>query len=390
MNNDYNNDYNNYNTQDDQKSSSQSGDQKEEIHFNEWDLGNSYGNYQNSNYYQPPYGNNQYEPPVLIDEAKEKQNLSRLGYGYAALSLITFAVALIIQIIVLAINPDIIKSTLFLNLITPVSIYIFALPVLLIIISKCEVNAPEKRRFGIGQWFICMIIGFGIMYIGSIIGNTVMDYISILSGYDYSNSLDTIVDNENLWVTFIFTVIIAPIGEEFVFRKLIIDRTQRYGGAVCILLSALMFGLMHSNFYQFFYCVGLGLILGYIYHRSGKLLPCILLHATINFMGGIVPSWLLPISEGLEKIDPEDTEALAQFMMNNLGGIFASMMLTLFMFASMALAVILLIALRKKIKLDRGEAQLPRSRAFTIIITSAGIAVMIVVYALEFALSLVP
>ena len=316
----------------------QNQNQKEQIHFNDWEIGNTfnrndkwsphvdYGTYSGNTGSSKPYTSNGYynsEPPMLIDEKKERRHFSRLGLGFDLFTLISTIAALLICEIVLNINEQFYDSTLFMNLLSPVALYVFGLPVLLIVVSGLDAKRPQKSKLGFGKWLLFLIIGFGFMSIGAIIGNSIMDNLSEIMNYDYNNSLESIIDEENIWITAISTVIIAPIAEELVFRKLIIDRTNKYGGVVCIVLSALMFGLMHGNLYQFFYCFGIGLILGYIYYSSGRILPCMLLHATINFMGSIVPVWLTPILEKLGSLDLSSTEELVEFTMNKLGGIFA-------------------------------------------------------------------
>ena len=330
------------------------------------------------------------EEIVLIDESREKRSFSKLGFGYAAFSLVSTAVAYVIYIIVLAIDTAFYNSTLFANLVAPVSLYLFALPVLLIIASRVEAKKPEKKKMGVGKWLLFLLVGFGVMYIGAIIGNTVMSYLSAITGYDYSNSLESIIDGDKLWLTAIFTVIVAPIGEELVFRKLIIDRTQKYGGAVCILLSALIFGLMHGNFYQLFYAFGLGLILGYMYYSTGRILPCMLIHAAVNLFGSVVSPLISPYLDGLADIDTMDIEAVYSYVSENLVGVAAGLIFTLFVYVAMALAIILPIVLRKRIKLGKPETKLPRGRGFAIVVGNAGVIVMLSVYALSFLLSLIP
>lgn len=386
MNNGYDNDRNDQN-------------QKEEIHFNDWEIGNTFnrnggwgatdynGAYSDSASQSGGYDN---EPPVLIDEIKEKKHFSRLGFGFALFTVISTLAALIIQIAVMVIDTDFYNSTLFLNLLSPVALYVFALPALLIVVSGVDAARLQKRKMGVGKWLLFLVIGFGFMYIGAMIGNYIMEYLSVIIGYDYSNTLETIIDEENIWITAIFTVIVAPIGEELIFRKLIIDRTHKYGGVVCIILSALVFGLMHGNFYQFFYCFGIGMILGYMYYSTGKIVPCMLLHATINFVGSVVPTWLSPILEQMETLDPTNIQAVQEFVMGNIGGIIAALIFSLFVYIAMALAIILPIRLRRKIKLGKPEVKLPRGRAFRIVVGSAGMITMLIIYGLEFLLSLIP
>ena len=370
--------------------------QKEEIRFDDIDFDNPYSrHYRRKNYNdfgadfkvneEPSYS---YAP--FIDEENEKRHFSKIGLGYALFTAISFAVSFIIQIIVFLVNPEFYESTLFLNIVTPISLYLFALPVLLIILSQCEAKSPEKKKMSFGAFMLFLITAFGFMYIGAIIGDYVMELISLAVGYDYSNGLENIIDNNNLWITAIFTVVVAPIGEEFVFRKLIIDRTQKYGGFISIGLSGLVFGLMHGNLYQFFYCFLLGLLLGYIYYTTGKLYITIAIHAIVNFVGSVVSSLLAPVSDALDAIDPDDVDALMEFITENVGHIIGLLAFSLFIYAAMACAVIFPIVFRKKLRLGRGEVIIPGSKIVPVVILNGGIIAMIILYLLEFGLNLLP
>ena len=381
--------YNDYNSQN-------QNDQNEEIRFDENDFQNPY-----SGYYRPPNNNfgqdfkvNE-EPPRycytgLLDEENARRNFSRIGRGYALFTAISFVASYLIAYIVFFLNPEFYETTLFLNLLTPISLYAFSLPVLLIILSRCEAKAPEKRKMKFSTFMIFVLVSFGLMNLGALVGNSVMDYWSYYFDYDYSNNLQSIIDYDNLWITAIFTVIVAPIGEEFDFRKLIIDRTQRYGGFISVGLSALIFGLMHGNFYQFFYCFAIGLVLGYIYYSTGKLHLTIIIHAIVNFVGSILTTFLSPVSEQLALLDPSDTEALLTFVQENIIGIIGVFIYSLFTYAAMAAAIILPIIFRKKIHLDRGEIYIPKKKIMPIVILNGGVIAMLALYFLEFGLSLMP
>ncbi len=409
-----------------QYNSQNGGDEKEKIRFDESDFQNPYsryyaqkreqkttsGEYDPENPYSKYYKKTEngfeekkedsfksepidfstqtYEDPALIQTQKTKRNLTRIGIGYALFSIITFAVSLIIANVVFRINEDFYNSTLFMNALTPIALYIFALPVLLIVLSGSEAKPPEKKRMGLKKWLVILIIAFGCMYIGSYIGNFVMAYLSEVMGYDYGNALNTLIDDNALWITAIFTVIVAPIGEEFVFRKLIIDRTQKYGAFVSVGLSALMFGLMHGNFYQFFYCFALGLILGYMYYSTGKLHLTIAMHAAINFVGGILTSFLQPVAEGLETLDTADVDAVIKFASENALGLIFTALFSMFVMAAMVCAVVLPIVFRKKITFTRGEEEIPRRRVFETVILNVGVIIMLAVYVFEFGLNLLP
>ncbi|MFT8351674.1 lysostaphin resistance A-like protein [Clostridium saccharoperbutylacetonicum] len=62
----------------------------------------------------------------------------------------------------------------------------------------------------------------------------------------------------------IYTCLVAPIFEEFIYRGAILRSLEKYGKRFAIMVSALLFGMMHGNFYQIFMAMGVGLILGYL------------------------------------------------------------------------------------------------------------------------------
>lgn len=330
-------------------------------------------------------------PEEHFDEARAKRHFSRIGFGYAAFSLITLLVSYMLVQLVRSSFPSFYGSLLFNNILTPVALYLFALPVLLIVLSGCESSAPAKRKMGLGSMILCFIVSIGLMYIGNMIGNNVMSELSELMNYDYSNGLVSLIDADNIWLTALFTVVVAPIGEEFVFRKLIIDRTQKYGGYVCIILSASMFALMHGNLYQLFYAFAIGLVLGYVYYKTGNIIYTVVLHAAVNFMGSVVSQYISAVMTSLlEAMESGDRQIMASFVGNNYVGILLMLAFVFFVYGSMICAVVLPMALHKKIKIERGSEAIPRGKTLGIVLANAGIIVMLSVYAAELLMALLP
>lgn len=328
----------------------------------------------------------------MVDIQKEKRNFSRLGFGLALFSLVSLAAALVIQIIVSNVSPEFYNSTLFINMLSPVVLYLFALPVLLLVIGSVKPESPEKKKMGFSTWLLILFISFGLMYMGAYTGNIFMGVVSEFMGYDYSNALNSLIDYDKLWITAIFVVIVAPIGEELVFRKLIIDRTKKYGAFVSIFFSALAFGLMHGNFYQFFYAFAVGLVFGYVYYNTGKIHLSIGLHAALNFIGSILTAYL---SRGIENSElfnnPEMTdEEMMQALMTDSLPLFAFFVFFSLVIAAMVCAIVIPIVLRKKITLKGSEIGLTAKQTWTVMFANCGVIVMLVVYGLEFMLNLIP
>lgn len=82
----------------------------------------------------------------------------------------------------------------------------------------------------------------------------------------------------------IFAVAVAgPILEELLFRgaveKLLL---QQYAPTKAILFSALIFGVFHINPAQIVPAFLMGLMLGWMYYKTGSLIPCIVAHILNN------------------------------------------------------------------------------------------------------------
>ena len=82
----------------------------------------------------------------------------------------------------------------------------------------------------------------------------------------------------------IYTVFLAPVCEELVFRGLMISSLE---GAtkkwVAVIISAVLFSVVHlPSLIALGYTFLLGLVLGFVYVRTKSLIPCILLHMAFN------------------------------------------------------------------------------------------------------------
>ncbi len=93
--------------------------------------------------------------------------------------------------------------------------------------------------------------------------------------------------------SFLLLVVIAPLTEEVLFRGLMLRGfLANYSKRRAILLSALLFALMHTNPWQFIPTFVAGVVLGWLLVETGSLLPCLLAHAVANgaaYLAGLLP-----------------------------------------------------------------------------------------------------
>lgn len=86
---------------------------------------------------------------------------------------------------------------------------------------------------------------------------------------------------------FVAAVILAPIGEEIIFRGLTIHYLERTGAWFWLVnsIQALLFGILHGNIIQGCYAFALGLVLGFVAHKYQSIIPGILVHLCYNLLG---------------------------------------------------------------------------------------------------------
>lgn len=93
--------------------------------------------------------------------------------------------------------------------------------------------------------------------------------------------------------------ILVPVAEEMVFRGAILRTllsifNRRYHW-LPIVLSALLFGVVHGNMAQFVHATLLGLLLGWLYYRTDSIVPGLVLHWMNNTIAYVL-TMLLPQS----------------------------------------------------------------------------------------------
>lgn len=177
--------------------------------------------------------------------------------------------------------------------------------------SKC---VPEKQPFSAGRFIKLLMVCFAVAIVGNIVGILFLAVWNAITGSSVGNTVSELIADENPWMMLLTVGILAPVLEELFFRKWLIDRTRQYGEKICIILSASMFALFHMNFSQFFYAFAVGLILAYIYCRSGKIWIPMLLHAIFNcclgVLNSLISSQMLKITEKIPNLTPDEMMAL--------------------------------------------------------------------------------
>lgn len=135
-------------------------------------------------------------------------------------------------------------------------------------------------------WFDAAFLGIGMQFVTTFIMILVMVLLpAAMEEYQELVGDSGLLDYGIMW--FISTIVLPPLVEETGFRGLGLTYLKRAGVpfVVANVLQALAFGLFHGNLVQGVYTFVLGLFMGYVVHRSGSVVPAMLMHAVYNLMG---------------------------------------------------------------------------------------------------------
>ncbi len=139
----------------------------------------------------------------------------------------------------------------------------------------------------IAVWPACVVMLHGMRFLLTEFGVQLESHATI------TTLLDETTPAWAVYSAIASAVILAPVAEELLFRGLLLPAISRWSGSqwMGIIASGFMFGLIHMPLYQNVASLMLfGVVLGYVYVKSGSLTLVILVHAVFNAK---TISWLL-------------------------------------------------------------------------------------------------
>lgn len=247
---------------------------------------------------------------------------SKIGFNYFALGIIVLVLNLFIGLFISIINPNLLSNQTMMTFFSAIRTYLLPLPIFIYIMRKTEAKTLEKHKMTVKTFVICISITMFLMWIGNIMGVIITSGIGSLIQHEVANPINDVINNSGLVANLIIITTIAPIFEELIFRKLLIDRTIKYGGTISVLLSGLLFAFFHGNLNQFFYAFLLGGFFAIIYIKTGQIKYTIGLHMIINFIGSVVSLFvsqpLMDLANG-SVISPTSTFGVILYILITLG-----------------------------------------------------------------------
>ena len=115
-----------------------------------------------------------------------------------------------------------------------------------------------------------------------------------------------------LWGMLLGIAVYAPFSEELAFRGTIYQSYRQQGsGLKAILLSSLLFGLMHMNLNQAGYAFLLGIVLALLVEATGSMIPAFIAHFSVNGLSTVLMFAMNGLADGgMEELVAETESSL--------------------------------------------------------------------------------
>lgn len=306
---------------------------------------------------------------------REKPPFSRVGWTLFTILGISTLLQIVGAAVATVFAPSIFSAPWFIWILSFAPLYLIAIPLGYLVIKPLpRLNTP-KQTISFSRFLGYLAMSYAVMYIGSIVGTLLNAGISGLREKELVNPLTELLTKSNFYFELVFVGLLAPIFEELIFRKLLLDRIRAYGEGTAILVSGLCFGLFHGNLFQFFYAFGLGSLFAYIYLRTGSVLYTIILHAIINTFSVVLSKTMGSIDLGaLQNFSGENPGELLNIVHGKEAQYVIFGVLILAIMALLISGVVLMITKRKSAVLFTAPKELQRGERFKTVFVSWGMA----------------
>jgi len=163
----------------------------------------------------------------------------------------------------------------------------------------------------------------------------IIPLISMIPMPEFMKNIFREVSGRNIF-SFLTLVIAAPIFEELIFRGIILDGLlKKYSPTRSIVISSILFAVVHLNPWQFIAAFVIGIFSGWVYYATRNLTLSILIHAVNNSLAFISMSFM----DGEAMLDKSLVELY--------GGLLNLMLITL---GALAVAAICILYIRIEVR----------------------------------------
>ena len=159
----------------------------------------------------------------------------------------------------------------------------FVLYILMLKVKPREVF-QHCNFFHINIHVVLISIGLGIICFAiNVAVSTLFNGILVFTGYEFKTGGGvTDYSTGNFFLQLLLVAVLPALCEEFLHRGILLQGIKHIGFKKAILISSLLFALIHFNVQQVFYAFVIGLVLGFVAVVSKNIYPAIIIHFMNN------------------------------------------------------------------------------------------------------------
>lgn len=155
--------------------------------------------------------------------------------------------------------------------------------VIFMIIGKYDIKSTLKLKntSRLNYFLVVLLMLFGMPAVG-ILNSLAVGIIRMIFGRNLPVPQLSIPDVPTLIIAIIVIGFSAAFCEEIMFRGLILKGYRKYGVAVSLTVTSVLFGLLHRDIQKAVSTILLGALIGFIVYRTGSIFTGMVAHFTNN------------------------------------------------------------------------------------------------------------
>ncbi len=227
---------------------------------------------------------------LTVNEQYYRRTVTSIGIAMLSLWLLMNGNSVLLPIIQRGIR-EVVSSEISANVLyqlyyAATYLFIFTIPAMILrkLISRSGYPClPTQACFRVSRYLPAIVLGgIFLIFVQSCLNEAL---VSIFNYAAFSEQVlwgDGEIHGYEIILKFIVAALVPAFCEEFLFRGAILTNLLPFGRSNAILISALLFAVMHQNAGQILYAFAAGILLGVVYERTGSIWNCILLHLVNN------------------------------------------------------------------------------------------------------------
>lgn len=165
-------------------------------------------------------------------------------------------------------------------------IYLVGPIALLLLLTKKSLKAAVPVRGKVEFFLPKLFAVLGVMFVGQLIATGLNKIVTNISGVDIFSPIQEqmpfVAEPGFLVLSIICTAVLPALLEETLVRGVMLDMLAPHGKVFAVVLTAVLFGVMHMNPIQTVFAVIAGLALGFVTLKTGNIKVAVLAHFINN------------------------------------------------------------------------------------------------------------